>query len=47
MTTIISSHSSLLSPFRLPRVLLMKVEGCDGDADAFYEKNVIRFVTNI
>ena len=30
-----------LSPFRLPRVLLVKVEGCDGDANAFYEKDVI------
>jgi Putative metallopeptidase len=30
-----------LSPFRLPRALLVKVEGCDGDANAFYENNVI------
>jgi len=30
-----------LTPFRLPRVLLVKVEGCDGDANAFYENNVI------
>jgi hypothetical protein len=30
-----------LTPFRLPRALLVKVEGCDGDANAFYEKNVI------
>ena len=31
----------LLTPFRLPRALLVKVQGCDGDANAFYENNVI------
>jgi len=31
----------LLTPFRLPRALLVKVEGCDGDANAFYENDVI------
>jgi hypothetical protein len=31
----------LLTPFRLPRALLVKVEGCDGDANAFYEYSVI------
>src|SRR5262245_45293800 len=30
-----------LTPFRLPRALLVKVAGCDGDANAFYEYNVI------
>ena len=30
-----------LSPVRLPRTLLVKVEGCDGDANASYEKDVI------
>jgi hypothetical protein len=30
-----------LAPFRLPRALLVKVEGCDGDANAFYENDVI------
>ena len=30
-----------LTPFRLPRALLVKVEGCDGDANAFYEKDTI------
>jgi hypothetical protein len=30
-----------LTPFRLPRALLVKVEGCDGDANAFYEYSVI------
>ena len=28
-------------PFRLPRSLLVKVEGCDGDPDAFYENDMI------
>jgi hypothetical protein len=31
----------LLTPFRLPRALLVKVEGCKGDANAFYENDVI------
>jgi Putative metallopeptidase len=31
----------LLTPFRLPGALLVKLEGCDGDANAFYESNVI------
>ena len=30
-----------LSPVRLPRMLLMKVEGCNGDANAWYENNEI------
>jgi hypothetical protein len=30
-----------LSPFRLPHSLLVKVQGCDGDANAFYDENVI------
>jgi hypothetical protein len=30
-----------VSPFRLPRALLVKVEGCDGDPDASYEKDMI------
>jgi len=30
-----------LSPVRLPRTLLVKVEGCDGDANASYDKDVI------
>jgi hypothetical protein len=30
-----------LSPVRLPRTLLMKLEGCDGDANASYEKDTI------
>jgi Putative metallopeptidase len=30
-----------LSPVRLPRTLLVKVEGCDGDANASYEDDII------
>jgi hypothetical protein len=30
-----------LTPFRLPPALLVKVAGCDGDANAFYEMNDI------
>ena len=30
-----------LSPVRLPRMVLVKVEGCDGDANAWYENNEI------
>src|SRR5262247_1007177 len=30
-----------LTPFRLPRALLVKMDGCNGDANAFYEYNVI------
>jgi hypothetical protein len=33
--------SEFLSPFRLPRRLLMKVKGCDGEVDAFYQDYVI------
>jgi len=31
----------LLSPFRLPRTLHISLEGCDGEADAFYEDDEI------
>jgi hypothetical protein len=31
----------LLSPFRLPRSLRVKTEGCDGDANASYENDTI------
>ena len=31
----------LLSPFRLPRTLKVLLSGCDGEADAFYEEDVI------
>jgi hypothetical protein len=30
-----------LSPFQLPRTLLVKVEGCDGDPNASYENDTI------
>jgi hypothetical protein len=30
-----------LSPVQLPRTLLVKLEGCDGDANASYEKDTI------
>src|SRR6185295_17389262 len=31
----------LLSPLRLPRQLLLKVSGCDGESNAWYQENVI------
>src|ERR1044072_5891204 len=30
-----------LSPFRLPRTLLIKTEGCDGESNAWYEEGAI------
>ncbi|MDW6023719.1 DUF4344 domain-containing metallopeptidase [Mesorhizobium sp. BAC0120] len=30
-----------LSPIRLPRALLVKLDGCNGEADAFYDSDVI------
>jgi hypothetical protein len=33
--------SEFLSPFRLPRDLLLKVESCDGKANAYYEEAVV------
>lgn len=33
--------SEFLAPFRLPRDLLLKVEGCDGRANAYYEEAVV------
>lgn len=30
-----------LSPFRLPRTLLVKTQGCDGESNAWYEDDVI------
>ncbi|MCC6777135.1 MAG: hypothetical protein IT537_10955 [Hyphomicrobiales bacterium] len=30
-----------LAPFQLPRALTFKLEGCDGDANAFYDKDAI------
>lgn len=31
-----------LSPFRLPREVRLKVEGCDGDVNAYYEDDVVK-----
>ena len=31
----------LLSPIRLPRTLLLKVSGCDGDSNAWYDGSVV------
>ena len=31
----------LLSPLRLPRPLLIKVTGCDGESNAWYEEDAI------
>ena len=31
----------ILSPFRLPRPLTVKVEGCDGDINAWYSDDAI------
>jgi hypothetical protein len=33
--------SQMLSPLRLPRRLTLKVEGCDGDVNAYYEDDVV------
>lgn len=33
--------SEFLAPFRLPRELLLKVEGCNGKANAYYEDAVV------
>jgi hypothetical protein len=33
--------SELLAPFRLPRELLLKVEGCEGKVNAYYEDAVV------
>jgi hypothetical protein len=32
---------TLLSPFRLPRPLLLKLSGCDGESNAWYDEDVI------
>ncbi len=32
---------AFLSPLRLPRTLLLKIEGCDGDANAWYADDAI------
>jgi Putative metallopeptidase len=40
-TRIVERLAEFLSPFRLPRDVVMKVEGCDGVANAFYGDGVI------
>jgi hypothetical protein len=40
-TRFLEKVQEFLSPVRLPRPLLMKVEGCDGDANASYENDTI------
>src|SRR6185503_15050987 len=32
---------TLLSPFRLPRPLLLKVSGCDGESNAWYDEGFV------
>src|SRR4029079_6416789 len=39
--SVLEKLKKVLSPFGLPRPLLVKVEECDGDANAFYENDVI------
>ena len=38
---VLEKLQEFLAPFRLPRQLLIKLEGCDGEANAFYDKDVI------
>jgi hypothetical protein len=39
---VIERLAEYLAPFRLPREVTMKVEGCDGTVNAFYEEAVIK-----
>ena len=36
---VLERFQSYLSPLRLPRTLLLKTEGCDGEANAWYEES--------
>ena len=38
---ILERFKSFLSPLRLPRPLLLKTEGCDGESNAWYEDDAI------
>ncbi len=38
---VLEKLQELLSPFRLPRTLTVKVEGCDGDTNAWYTDDAI------
>jgi hypothetical protein len=38
---VLEKFKQFLSPLRLPRPLLLKLAGCDGDANAWYEDDVV------
>jgi len=38
---VLEKFKEFLSPFRLPRTLLLKMEGCDGVSNAWYEDDAI------
>jgi hypothetical protein len=38
---VLERFKELLSPFRLPRALRLKVEGCDGESNAWYEDDAV------
>jgi hypothetical protein len=38
---VLERMQEILKPFRLPRRLALKIEGCDGDANAWYESDAI------
>jgi hypothetical protein len=40
-TRFLEKLQEFLSPIQLPRPLTVKIEGCDGEANAFYDKDVI------
>ena len=37
----LEKFKNLLSPLRLPRALLLKVEGCDGESNAWYGDDAV------
>ncbi len=38
---VLEKFKGLLSPLRLPRPLLLKVEGCDGESNAWYDNDAV------
>lgn len=38
---VLERFKEFLSPLRLPRVLLLKVEGCDGETNAWYADDAV------
>jgi hypothetical protein len=38
---VLEKFKEFLSPMRLPRVLRLKLEGCDGDSNAWYDEDTI------